>query len=52
MVVLSISFASLANSLWLLSILVVIGGLGAAIMHPEAGKPLRPPPLILSWGDA
>jgi FSR family fosmidomycin resistance protein-like MFS transporter len=38
MVVLSISFASLAGSLWLLSLLVVIGGLGAAIMHPEAGK--------------
>jgi FSR family fosmidomycin resistance protein-like MFS transporter len=38
MVVLSISFASLATSLWLLSLLVVIGGLGAAIMHPEAGK--------------
>jgi FSR family fosmidomycin resistance protein-like MFS transporter len=38
MVVVSISFASLAGSLWLLSLLVVIGGLGAAIMHPEAGK--------------
>ena len=38
MVVLSISFASPAGSLWLLSLLVVIGGLGAAIMHPEAGK--------------
>jgi MFS transporter, FSR family, fosmidomycin resistance protein len=38
MVVLSISFASLAGSLWLLSLLVVVGGLGAAIMHPEAGK--------------
>jgi FSR family fosmidomycin resistance protein-like MFS transporter len=38
MVVLAISFASLATSLWLLSLLVVIGGLGAAIMHPEAGK--------------
>jgi FSR family fosmidomycin resistance protein-like MFS transporter len=38
MVVLSISFASLAGSLWVLALLVVIGGLGAAIMHPEAGK--------------
>lgn len=38
LVVLSISFASLASSLWLLSLLVVIGGFGAAIMHPEAGK--------------
>ena len=38
MVVLSISFASLAGSLWALSLLVLAGGLGAAIMHPEAGK--------------
>jgi FSR family fosmidomycin resistance protein-like MFS transporter len=37
-VVLSISFASLAGSLWVLALLVVIGGLGSAIMHPEAGK--------------
>ncbi len=38
MVVVAISFTSLATSLWTLSLLVVIGGLGAAIMHPEAGK--------------
>jgi FSR family fosmidomycin resistance protein-like MFS transporter len=38
LVVLAISFASLATSLWLLSLLVIVGGLGAAIMHPEAGK--------------
>jgi FSR family fosmidomycin resistance protein-like MFS transporter len=38
MVVVAISFASLATSLWLLSLLVIVGGLGAAIMHPEAGK--------------
>lgn len=38
LVVLSISFASLAGSLWVLSLLVVIGGFGSALMHPEAGK--------------
>src|ERR1700677_4291315 len=38
MVVTAISFASLAGSLWMLSLLVVIGGLGSAVMHPEAGK--------------
>jgi FSR family fosmidomycin resistance protein-like MFS transporter len=38
MVVLAISFASLCTSLWMLSLLVIAGGLGAAIMHPEAGK--------------
>jgi MFS transporter, FSR family, fosmidomycin resistance protein len=38
MVVTAISFASLAGSLWMLSVLVVIGGLGSAVMHPEAGK--------------
>lgn len=38
LVVLSISFASLAPSLWVLLPLVVIGGFGSAVMHPEAGK--------------
>jgi FSR family fosmidomycin resistance protein-like MFS transporter len=38
LVVLSISFASLAGSLWVLAALVIVGGLGSAIMHPEAGK--------------
>jgi FSR family fosmidomycin resistance protein-like MFS transporter len=38
LVVLAISFASLSTSLWMLAVLVAIGGLGAAIMHPEAGK--------------
>jgi FSR family fosmidomycin resistance protein-like MFS transporter len=38
MVVLAMSFSSLCTSLWLLSPLVIIGGFGAAIMHPEAGK--------------
>jgi len=38
MVVLSISLASLASSIWVLALLVMIGGFGSAIMHPEAGK--------------
>jgi MFS transporter, FSR family, fosmidomycin resistance protein len=38
LVVLSISFASLACSLWVLALLIVVGGLGSAVMHPEAGK--------------
>ena len=38
LVVVSISFASLATSLWSLAALVVAGGLGSAIVHPEAGK--------------
>jgi len=38
MVVVAISFASFATSLWVLGLLVIVGGLGAAIMHPEAGK--------------
>lgn len=38
LVVVSISFASLAGSLWVLALLVVVGGFGSALMHPEAGK--------------
>jgi FSR family fosmidomycin resistance protein-like MFS transporter len=38
LVVVAISFASLASSLWVLALLVMLGGLGSAIMHPEAGK--------------
>ena len=38
LVVLAISFASLSPSVWVLGLLVAIGGFGAAIMHPEAGK--------------
>ena len=38
LVVLAISFAALAGSLWVLALLIVIGGFGSAIMHPEAGK--------------
>ena len=38
LVVVAISFASLATSLWVLAPLIALGGFGAAIMHPEAGK--------------
>jgi FSR family fosmidomycin resistance protein-like MFS transporter len=38
LVVVSISLASLAPSVAALAPLIVIGGLGSAIMHPEAGK--------------
>jgi FSR family fosmidomycin resistance protein-like MFS transporter len=38
LVVVSISFASLATSLWALAGLILAGGLGSAIVHPEAGK--------------
>jgi FSR family fosmidomycin resistance protein-like MFS transporter len=38
LVVFAISFASLASSVGVLAVLVVAGGLGSAIMHPEAGK--------------
>jgi MFS transporter, FSR family, fosmidomycin resistance protein len=38
LVVLSLSFASLATSLWMLAALIMVGGVGAAVMHPEAGK--------------
>jgi FSR family fosmidomycin resistance protein-like MFS transporter len=38
LVVVSISFASLAGSLWVLALLVIVGGFGSALMHPEAGK--------------
>jgi FSR family fosmidomycin resistance protein-like MFS transporter len=38
LVVVAISFASLTTSIAVLALLIVIGGFGAAIMHPEAGK--------------
>jgi FSR family fosmidomycin resistance protein-like MFS transporter len=38
LVVLALSFASMAGSLWVLALLIVVGGLGSAVMHPEAGK--------------
>ena len=38
LVVVAISFTSLATSVVTLALLVIAGGLGAAIMHPEAGK--------------
>jgi len=34
----AISFAGATDSIPLLALLIVIGGLGSAIMHPEAGK--------------
>jgi MFS transporter, FSR family, fosmidomycin resistance protein len=37
-VVVSLSLAGLATSIWLLAVLIVCGGFGAAVMHPEGGK--------------
>ena len=37
-VVVALSFATLASSLWVLVLLIVAGGIGSAVMHPEAGK--------------
>jgi FSR family fosmidomycin resistance protein-like MFS transporter len=37
-VVLALSLAGLATSLWMLIIFIVAGGFGAAVMHPEGGK--------------
>jgi FSR family fosmidomycin resistance protein-like MFS transporter len=36
--VLALSFATLAPSIWVLALLILIGGIGSAVMHPEAGK--------------
>ena len=38
LVVLALSFASLTTSIPMLALLIVVGGFGSAIMHPEAGK--------------
>ncbi len=38
LVVVAISMAAFAPSIWLLTLLVVAGGCGAGVMHPEAGK--------------
>lgn len=38
LVVVTLSFASLVTSVWPLAVLIVVGGFGSAIMHPEAGK--------------
>lgn len=38
LVVCAISCAALSPSLWVLALLIVVGGLGSAVMHPEAGK--------------
>ena len=37
-VVLALSFATLSPTLWVLALLIVVGGIGSAVMHPEAGK--------------
>lgn len=37
-VVTALSFASLSPSIWVLAGLIVVGGIGSAVMHPEAGK--------------
>ena len=37
-VVLSLSFATLSPSISVLVLLIVVGGIGSAVMHPEAGK--------------
>ena len=36
--VLGVSFAGLAPNVALLGLMIVIGGIGSAVMHPEAGK--------------
>lgn len=37
-VVLALSLAGLATSLWMLILFIIAGGFGAAVMHPEGGK--------------
>jgi MFS transporter, FSR family, fosmidomycin resistance protein len=37
-VVVALSLAGLATSIWLLAVFIVVGGFGASIMHPEGGK--------------
>ncbi|HXP94543.1 MAG TPA: MFS transporter [Candidatus Binatia bacterium] len=37
-VVVTLSLAGLATSIWVLAIFIVCGGFGAAVMHPEGGK--------------
>lgn len=34
----SLSIAAAVSSLWLLAFCIVLGGLGSAVLHPEAGK--------------
>ena len=38
MVIVCISFAAVATSMWLLAFLVIAGGIGSAVLHPEGGK--------------
>jgi MFS transporter, FSR family, fosmidomycin resistance protein len=37
-VVAALSFATLSTSVWMLAGLILLGGIGSAVMHPEAGK--------------
>lgn len=37
-VVVALSLAGIASSLWVLGFFIVLGGFGAAVMHPEGGK--------------
>lgn len=36
--VLALSFATLSPTVWVLALLIVVGAVGSAVMHPEAGK--------------
>lgn len=38
LVVLCISIAGAVSSIWLLALLVTVGGVGSAVLHPEGGK--------------
>jgi FSR family fosmidomycin resistance protein-like MFS transporter len=34
----SVSIAATVNSMWLLALLIIVGGVGSAVLHPEGGK--------------
>ncbi len=38
LVVVCISIAGVVSSMWLLAVLILIGGIGSAVLHPEGGK--------------
>jgi FSR family fosmidomycin resistance protein-like MFS transporter len=38
LVVISISLAAVVSSMWVLALLIVVGGIGSAVLHPEGGK--------------
>jgi FSR family fosmidomycin resistance protein-like MFS transporter len=38
LVVVCISIAGVVSSIWLLAVLILIGGIGSAVLHPEGGK--------------